>query len=96
MKSRVQIRVWSTAATLALLAGGASVTLPRDGHAETPRPTPQVSPVHERGPEAGAHEREPKTGLPEVGVGRAMGAVKSSGDEGGTAAGMPGKGPDAK
>ena len=74
----------------------AGATLATDARAETPAPTPQVSPVHERGPETGANEKEPKTGLPEVGVGRAMGAVKGSGDEGGTAAGMPGKGPTAK
>lgn len=74
----------------------ASATCVTGACAETPAPTPRPSPVHERGAEAGRNEQEPKTGLPEVGVGRSMGAVKSSGDEGGTAAGMPGKGPNQK
>ncbi len=37
--------------------------------------------------------RDPASGAKEVGVGRATGSVKSSGDEGGTAAGMPNRGP---
>jgi hypothetical protein len=48
-------------------------------------PIPAVTPV--------ARQRDPETGAEEIGIGRATGAVKSSGDEGGTAAGMPGKGP---
>ena len=48
-------------------------------------PSPAASPV--------ARDRDPVSGAPEVGIGRATGNVKSSGDEGGTAAGMPGKGP---
>lgn len=47
-------------------------------------PTPAASP--------GARASDPASGAPEVGVGRATGNVKSSGDEGGTAAGMPGRG----
>ena len=51
-------------------------------------PTPAKSP-------AAATKNDPASGAPEVGIGRATGAVKSSGDEGGTAAGMPGKGPES-
>lgn len=50
-------------------------------------PTPAASP--------GTRARDPVSGAPEVGVGRATGNVKSSGDEGGTAAGMPGRGPES-
>jgi hypothetical protein len=93
----MQIRRQRLAVALgAVVWCAAGATLVTDVGAETPRPTPQVSPVHERGPETGANEKEPDTGLPEVGVGRSMGSAKSSGDEGGTAAGMPGKGPDGK
>ena len=48
-------------------------------------PSPMVSP--------GTTERDRVSGSDEVGIGRSTGAVKSSGDEGGTAAGMPGKAP---
>ena len=51
-------------------------------------PSPAKSP-------AAATKNDPASGAPEVGIGRATGAVKSSGDEGGTAAGMPGKGPES-
>jgi hypothetical protein len=51
-------------------------------------PTPATSP-------AAATQNDPASGAPEVGIGRSTGAVKSSGDEGGTAAGMPGKGPES-
>ena len=51
-------------------------------------PTPAKSP-------AAATKNDPASGAPEVGIGRATGAVKSSGDEGGTAAGMPGKGAES-
>ncbi len=51
-------------------------------------PQPGATPV--------ARDRDPASGAPGIGVGRADGAVKSSGDEGGTAAGMPGNGPDVK
>lgn len=51
-------------------------------------PTPAASP--------GARAADdPVSGAPEVGVGHSTGAVKSSGDEGGTAAGMPGKGAES-
>ncbi len=54
------------------------------GTKESPRPavTPAAKAAH-----------DPTSGADEVGVGRATGNVRSSGDEGGTAAGMPGKGP---
>jgi hypothetical protein len=48
-------------------------------------PSPMVSP--------GTTERDRESKAPEVGIGRSTGAVKASGDEGGTAAGMPGKAP---
>lgn len=50
-------------------------------------PTPAASP--------GRRADDPVSGAPEVGVGRATGAVKGSGDEGGTAAGMPGGGAES-
>ena len=50
------------------------------------------SPTPEMSPGAGG-ERDRESRAPEVGIGRSTGAVKSSGDEGGTAAGMPGKAP---
>lgn len=50
-------------------------------------PTPAASP--------GRRADDPVSGAPEVGVGRATGAVKGSGDEGGTAAGMPGRGAES-
>ena len=53
-----------------------------------------ASPSPARSP-AAATKNDPASGAPEVGIGRATGAVKSSGDEGGTAAGMPGKGPES-
>lgn len=54
------------------------------GTKESPHPavTPAAKTAH-----------DPATGADEVGIGRATGNMKSSGDEGGTAAGMPGKGP---
>jgi len=51
-----------------------------------------ASPTPEMSPGAGT-ERDRASGADEVGIGRATGTVKSSGDEGGTAAGMPGKAP---
>jgi hypothetical protein len=51
------------------------------------QPTPAASP--------GKRANDPVSGAPEVGVGRATGNVKSSNDEGGTAAGMPGRGADS-
>lgn len=44
----------------------------------------------------GTTERDRESKAPEVGIGRSTGAVKSSGDEGGTAAGMPGKAPGSE
>ncbi len=52
-------------------------------------PTPDVSP-------GAVRERDRVSGADEVGIGRSTGAVKSSGDEGGTAAGMPGKAPGSR
>jgi hypothetical protein len=52
-----------------------------------------VSPSPATSPGVSQHDRG--TGEPEVGIGRATGAVKSSGDEGGTAAGMPSKGAES-
>ncbi len=57
-----------------------------DGGTKEASPHPAVTPVAKT-----AHD--PASGADEIGVGRATGAVKSSGDEGGGAAGMPGKGP---
>ena len=54
-------------------------------------PTPEMSP----GAPGVGSERDRESRAPEVGIGRSTGAVKSSGDEGGTAAGMPGKGPES-
>ena len=51
-------------------------------------PTPEMSP--------GTNQPDRATGADEVGIGRSTGAVKSSGDEGGTAAGMPGKAPRSR
>lgn len=42
-----------------------------------------------------ARDSDSASGAKEIGIGRATGAIKSSGDEGGTAAGMPNKGPAA-
>jgi hypothetical protein len=94
MRIRHQRFAVALGATALWLAGGTLAAAPAG--AETTAPTPQVSPVHQRGSETGANEKEPDTGLPEVGVGRSTGAAKGSGDAGGTAAGMPGKGPDGR
>lgn len=61
-------------------------TMAQDSRA--PSPTPMVSP--------GTTERDRESKAPEVGIGRSTGAVKASGDEGGTAAGMPGKAPGSQ
>lgn len=65
---------------------GAEGTMAQDNRASSP--TPMVSP--------GTTERDRESKASEVGIGRATGAVKSSGDEGGTAAGMPGKAPGSQ
>lgn len=64
-------------------AVGAEGTMAEGNRAASP--TPIVSP--------GTTERDRESKAPEVGIGRSTGAVKASGDEGGTAAGMPGKAP---
>jgi hypothetical protein len=62
-------------------------SVPGEGNCGT-SPTPAKSP-------AVTTETDPASGAAEVGIGRSTGAVKGSGDEGGTAAGMPGKGPES-
>jgi hypothetical protein len=52
-----------------------------------------VSPSPAKSP--GTAQNDPASGEPGIGIGRSTGAVKSSGDEGGTAAGMPGKGAES-
>lgn len=88
-------RALSLLGAVGLLAGvagvsavGAEGTVGNSAMAQGSRaasPSPMVSP--------GTAERDRESKADEVGVGRATGAVKSSGDEGGTAAGMPGKAP---
>ena len=89
------LRALSLLGAVGLLAGvvgvtgvGAEGTMGNSAMAEGNRaasPSPMVSP--------GTTERDRESKAPEVGIGRSTGAVKSSGDEGGTAAGMPGKAP---
>jgi hypothetical protein len=88
-------RAFSLLGTAGLLAGvigvtgvGAQGTAANSAMAQGNRaasPSPMASP--------GTAERDRESKAPEVGIGRSTGAVKASGDEGGTAAGMPGKAP---
>jgi len=79
------------AGVVGVTRAGAEGTVANSGMAQDSRaasPTPMVSP--------GTTERDRDSKAPEVGIGRSTGAVKASGDEGGTAAGMPGKAPGSQ
>ena len=85
MKRRGIVRFGALVLTLAVsTVAGAESSF--DGKAGEPTPNPGATPALKK-----AHDAA--TGADEVGIGRSVGAVKSSGDEGGTAAGMPGKAP---
>ena len=66
---------------LGALAFAKEPTAPDHAGSPTPAPTPV------------ARSSDPASGTPQVGIGRATGSVKGSGDEGSTAAGMPNKSP---
>jgi hypothetical protein len=83
----MRIAAGALGSTLLVPMAGAEEHRKADPHAKAPHPA--ASPGA-----AGATETDPPSGAPVVGVGRAHNAVKSSGDEGGTAAGMPGNGPN--
>jgi hypothetical protein len=88
MTRRGIVRFGALALTLAM-ATAAAAESSWDGKAGAASPNPGATPAAKK-----AHDAA--TGADEVGIGRSVGAVKSSGDEGGTAAGMPGKGPNDK
>jgi hypothetical protein len=82
------VRLGAPILVLALSTIAAAETNSFDGrNHEAASPKPAVSPAAKK-------EHDAATGADEVGIGRSVGAVKSSGDDGGTAAGMPGKGPE--
>jgi hypothetical protein len=83
---------FGAAVAVVLLAGTAGAEETGKGmyqKADKASPAPAQSP-------GATTKSDPASGAPEVGIGRSTGAVKSSGDEGGTAAGMPGKGPESR
>lgn len=83
MQRRWCVRLAAVVSMLPLLGALAFAEQTAPDHAGSP--TPAATPV--------ARSSDPASGAPEVGIGRATGSVKGSGDEGGTAAGMPNKGP---
>ena len=87
MTRRRAVRFGALILTLAV-ATVASAESSWDGKAGEASPNPGATPAAKK-----AHDTA--TGADEVGIGRSVGAVKSSGDEGGTAAGMPGQGPNS-
>jgi hypothetical protein len=78
---------------IATVVMGVGILVPAAWAEQEKKATPAASPHPAVSP--GTAGTDPATGAPVIGVGRAHNAVKSSGDEGGTAAGMPGKGPDS-
>lgn len=88
MTKRRAVRIGATMGALILTVSTSALAEPNrmDGGTREASPKPAVSPAAKK-------DHDAATGADEVGIGRATGAVKSSGDEGGTAAGMPGKGP---
>jgi hypothetical protein len=77
----------------AVLAQGNRAASPTPGRSPG-APEPDGPGAPERGA-SGLRERDAASGADEVGIGRSTGGVRSSGDEGGTAAGMPGGGPES-
>jgi hypothetical protein len=75
--------------TLTVATVASAETARMGGGPQVASPKPAVSPA------AKSQDHDRATGADEVGIGRSVGAVKSSGDEGGTAAGMPGKAPNS-
>jgi hypothetical protein len=83
-----KVRFGAVILALAVSTAAAAETQRTDGGTSAASPKPAVTP-------AAKTDHDAATGADEVGIGRSVGAVKSSGDEGGTAAGMPGKGPES-
>ena len=81
---------------IAFVVMGVGILVPAAWAEQAKNATPAASPRPAVSP--GTAGTDPASGAPaapKVDAGRAHNAVKSSGDEGGTAAGMPGKGRDS-
>ncbi len=80
--------IWRRYAVLALVAVTLGPVAARAAEHDRPGTAPTATPTDPRAVERrGANDRP--SGEPLIGAGRSTNAVKSSGDEGGTAAGMP-------